>query len=120
VIPYRNFGPGGVNRATARHYSPSSVSLPTIVSTSDPIPIQVTRVKKSRLKHPPPPDKEWLTQEEAAYIMDVSVSFLEKDRCEAKKTGRPPIVPFTRVGKKSIRIKQSDVHAYMASRKVGV
>jgi hypothetical protein len=119
--------PGGTNPATARHYS-SSFSLPTIVSTPAPITptrneAQVpsgTRVKKKhKLDHPPPPDKEWLTQEEAAYIMYVSVSFLNKDRCEAKKTGRPPIVPFKRVGKKSIRIKQPDVHTYMASDTVG-
>ena len=116
----RNQGP------TARHYSPSSfdtpssVSLPTIVSAPVPIPTQAPKVKKkSKLDHPPPPDQELLDEKEAAYLMGVSVSFLNKDRHYAKRDGRPPIVPFKRVGKRKIIIKQSDIRAYMASGKVG-
>lgn len=82
----RNQGP------TARHYSPSSfdtpssVSLPTIVSAPVPIPTQAPKVKKkSKLDHPPPPDQELLDQKEAAYLMGVSVSFLNKDRHYAKR-----------------------------------
>ena len=54
----------------------------------------------------------------AALLAVKGANFLEKDRHEAKLLGRPPLIPYIRLGKRRIRYKLSDVQAYLESRRV--
>ena len=51
-----------------------------------------------------------LTTKEAARYLAMSESFLERDRIEQE------IIPFKRVGKRSIRYQLSELEAYVNSR----
>jgi hypothetical protein len=64
-------------------------------------------------------DYRYVCTKIVAKLLGVTVNYLEKDRYYAKLTGRPPLIPYYPLGKRDIRYKLSEVHAYMASRRVG-
>ena len=54
-----------------------------------------------------------LTVEEAARLLAVSRSYLDKDRFDALHQGRPPIIPYVKVGK-SVRYRADVIRRVMA------
>jgi excisionase family DNA binding protein len=51
-----------------------------------------------------------LTTKQAAPILGVSTSFLERDRWAGAR------VPFIKIGSRAVRYRLSDLHAYIKSR----
>jgi hypothetical protein len=107
VYNVRNQGSGGINRATAAPTKArNSVAPPPQPSPPASVPT-------------PEPLKEYINDRELAVLTNRSVNFYQKDRCEAKKTGRDPIIPFIRWGKRGILHKRADVIAKLESLTVG-
>jgi excisionase family DNA binding protein len=51
-----------------------------------------------------------LTTQEAAAVLGVSMSFLERDRWAGAK------IPFIKIGSRSVRYRQADLDAYISHR----
>ncbi len=59
--------------------------------------------------------REMLSTEEAASFLNVSKSFLERDRCIGPSVGSDPLIPYVRVGHKAVRYRRSDLEAHISN-----
>lgn len=70
------------------------------------------------IKTPAQPASEMLTSGEAATLLGVSRSYLDKDRHEARQNGTPPKVPYTNLGHRTVRYRRTDLLAFLDANRV--
>jgi hypothetical protein len=63
--------------------------------------------------------KELLTTKEAAAFLNVSMAFLERDRCVGPSVGSGSTIPYVRVGSKTVRYRRTDLEAHISKNLIG-
>ncbi|WP_292288846.1 hypothetical protein [Marivita sp.] len=59
-----------------------------------------------------------LTTEEAASLIGVTRRFLEKDRHTARQNGTSPAIPYSEMGRRTVRYNRADVLAFLDATRV--
>ena len=62
---------------------------------------------------------EMLTTKEAAAFLNVSMAFLERDRCVGPSVGSGSTIPYVRVGSKTVRYRRTDLEAHISKNLIG-